>query len=233
VFQNREASTNYGVDVYGHIGMYVEEKDRAWATANYENDCQSINIEVANDGGASTNWHVSDKAIETLIKLMAECAKRNGIDKLVYDGTKNGNVTTHDMFMATTCPGPYLKSKIPYIVDEVNKHLMTKEPKPPHEEKEAAKTETRTDVQLACAVWAGEFGSGEARKKALGKRYDSVQALVNKGVGKIKKSSVTCNALADEVMKGLWGNGSERRNKLESNGFDYDAVQQIINHKYY
>jgi hypothetical protein len=34
-------------------------------------------------------------------------------------------------------------------------------------------------------------------------------------------------------MKGLWGNGSERRNKLESNGFDYDAVQQIINHKYY
>lgn len=138
VFQNREASTNYGVDVYGHIGMYVEEKDRAWATANYENDCQSINIEVANDGGASTNWHVSDKAIETLIKLMVECAKRNGIDELVYDGTKNGNVTTHDMFMATTCPGPYLKSKIPYIVAEVNKHLMAKEPKPPQEEKEAA-----------------------------------------------------------------------------------------------
>jgi hypothetical protein len=128
VFQSREASTNYGVDANGRIGMYVEEKDRAWATANYNNDCQSINIEVANDktGG---DWHVSDKAIETLIKLMVECAKRNGIDKLVYDGTKNGNVTTHDMFVATQCPGAYLKSKIPYIVAEVNKQLTNEEPK--------------------------------------------------------------------------------------------------------
>jgi hypothetical protein len=27
------------------------------------------------------------------------------------------------MFVATTCPGPYLQSKFPYIVDEVNKAL--------------------------------------------------------------------------------------------------------------
>lgn len=122
IFQTRKASANYGVDANGDIGLYVEEKDRAWSTTNYDNDCKSINIEVANDkvGG---DWHVSDKAIETLIKLMVECAKRNGIDKLVYDGTRNGNVTTHDMFMATACPGAYLKSKIPYIVAEVNKQL--------------------------------------------------------------------------------------------------------------
>lgn len=233
VFQNREASTNYGVDAYGHIGMYVEEKDRAWATANYDNDCQSINIEVANDGGASTNWHVSDKAIATLIELMAECAKRNGINKLVYDGTKNGNVTTHDMFMATTCPGGYLKSKIPYIVAEVNMRLMSKEPKPPQEEKEASKKETRTNVQLACAVWQGEFGNGAERKKALGDRYDKVQALVDRGVGMSKNSAVTNEALADEIMQGLWGNGSDRRKKLEANGFNYEAVQKTVNNKYY
>lgn len=143
IFQTREASANYGVDANGRVGMYVEEKDRAWSTANPSNDKISINIEVANDevGG---DWHVSDKAIETLIKLMAECAKRNGIKELVYDGTKNGNVTTHDMFMATACPGAYLKSKIPYIVEEVNKQLYAEEKEEP--------TPTATTYKVGDAV---------------------------------------------------------------------------------
>ena len=41
-----------------------------------------------------------------------------------------------------------------------------------------------SDEELAKRVWAGEFGNGDARKEALGDRYDSVQALVDKGVGK-------------------------------------------------
>lgn len=38
-----------------------------------------------------------------------------------------------------------------------------------------------SDVELARMVWNGEFGSGEARKKALGNRYDFVQHLVELG----------------------------------------------------
>lgn len=41
-----------------------------------------------------------------------------------------------------------------------------------------------SDEELARRVWTGEFGNGDARKQALGSRYDNVQALVNKGVGK-------------------------------------------------
>ena len=36
-----------------------------------------------------------------------------------------------------------------------------------------------TDEQLADKVIAGEFGAGDARKNALGARYESVQAIVN------------------------------------------------------
>ncbi len=35
--------------------------------------------------------------------------------------------------------------------------------------------------------------------------------------------------IAAEVIKGLWGNGSERRERLESAGYIYDAVQKIVN----
>ena len=35
--------------------------------------------------------------------------------------------------------------------------------------------------------------------------------------------------MAIEVLAGLYGNGAERRNKLESLGYDYMAVQSIVN----
>lgn len=42
-----------------------------------------------------------------------------------------------------------------------------------------AKLDTYTDLELAIIVMAGLMGSGEARKKQLGKRYSAVQARVN------------------------------------------------------
>lgn len=123
VFQNssRQASANYGIGSDGRIGCYVDENDRSWASANYNNDRQAITIEVANDeiGG---NWHVSDKALESLINLCVDICKRYNF-KLTYDETPNGSLTRHNMFINTTCPGPYLQSKFPYIVEEVNKRL--------------------------------------------------------------------------------------------------------------
>lgn len=35
--------------------------------------------------------------------------------------------------------------------------------------------------------------------------------------------------LASEVLAGEWGNGSDRRNRLEAAGYDYDAVQNRVN----
>lgn len=35
--------------------------------------------------------------------------------------------------------------------------------------------------------------------------------------------------LAQEVLAGKWGNGSDRRAALENAGFNYDAVQSIVN----
>ena len=116
------ASSNYGVDSNGRIGMYVEEKDRAWTSSNAVNDYQAVTIEVSNSavGGA---WPVSDKALAATIELCADICKRNGIDRLIYTGTTAGNLTRHDMFKATECPGAYLGSRFPYIADSVNQRI--------------------------------------------------------------------------------------------------------------
>lgn len=119
---SRQASSNYGIDSNGRVGMYVEECNRSWCSSNAANDNRAITIEVANDqiGG---NWHVSDKALAKLIELCVDICKRNGINKLNYTGDTSGNLTMHKWFKATNCPGPYLESKFPYIAEQVNKRL--------------------------------------------------------------------------------------------------------------
>lgn len=119
---SRQASANYGIGSDGRVGLYVEEKDRAWTSSSRENDSQAVTIEVANDeiGG---NWHVSDVALAKTIDLCVDICRRNGIEKLNFTGNKSGNLTMHSYFAATQCPGPYLKSKFSYIASEVNKRL--------------------------------------------------------------------------------------------------------------
>lgn len=127
VFQtSRVASSNYGIDNNGRVGQYCPEEDRAWCSCSYDNDHRAVNIELANDGGAP-DWHVSDKVIAKCIDLCVDICKRNGIAKLNFTGDANGNLTMHQYFWATTCPGPYLKSKFQWIADEVNKRLSGKD----------------------------------------------------------------------------------------------------------
>lgn len=132
LFQNksRETSSNYGIGSDGRIALYVNESDRSWCTSSRSNDNRAITIEVANDGGASTGWHVSDKAMASLINLLVDICKRNGIKELKWKGDKNligqvdkQNMTVHRWFAAKACPGDYLYAAHPSIAAEVNKRL--------------------------------------------------------------------------------------------------------------
>lgn len=120
--KNRSASSNYGIGSDGRIGLYVEEANRSWCSGNADNDNKAITIEVANDGGAP-DWHVSDKAYESLINLCVDICQRNGIKALHFTGDANGNLTQHNYFQATACPGPYLKSRFVDIANMVNERL--------------------------------------------------------------------------------------------------------------
>lgn len=124
VFANpsSESSANYGIGSDGRVGLYVDEGDRAWASWSPSNDNRAVNIEVANSsiGG---DWPVSDAAYSKLIDLCVDICQRNGIKALNYTGDAKGNLTEHRMFMATTCPGPYLHARMSRIAAEVNKRL--------------------------------------------------------------------------------------------------------------
>ncbi len=228
---SRQASSNYGIGSDGRVGMYVEEKNRAWTSSSPSNDNQAVTIEVANDGGANTNWHVSDKALAKLIDLCVDICKRNGIASLNYTGDANGNLTRHNMFANTTCPGPYLQSKFPYIAEEVNKRLNGSS---------STNTAPTSDIssksvdELAREVIAGKYGNGDVRKSALGSRYSEVQARVNEILkGSTPAQTPTNNesnndellTLVKKTIRGDFGNGDARKKAL---GSRYDEVQKQV-----
>lgn len=126
---SRKASSNYGIGSDGRIALYVEEKDRSWCSSNKANDHRAVTIEVANDGGAP-QWHVSEKAMCSLIELVTDICKRNQIRELKWKGdpslagqTSLQNMTVHRWFAKKSCPGDYLYSMHPYIAEEVNRRL--------------------------------------------------------------------------------------------------------------
>lgn len=119
---SRQASSNYGIDSNGNVGLYVDEGNRSWATSSAAVDNKAVTIEVSNDSTGG-NWHVSDKALAKTIELCTDICQRNGIEKLNFTGDKSGNLLMHRYYAATACPGEYLASKFPYIAEEVNKRL--------------------------------------------------------------------------------------------------------------
>ena len=116
----RMASANYCIGSDGTIVCNVDEENRAWTSSNYYNDCQAITIEIANDN--TNTWTISSKAWNALVNLCVDICKRYGF-RLNYTGNANGSLTEHRMFAATSCPGPYLHSKMPQLAQEVNARL--------------------------------------------------------------------------------------------------------------
>lgn len=141
IFQTRQASSNYGIDSAGQIALYVDESDGSWCSSSRSNDMRAVTIEVANDGGAETGWHVSDAALQSLIRLCADICRRNGIDRLRWEGnpaligqTNRQNMTVHRWFSNKACPGDYLFRRHPYIADSVNRLLNASPAKAPAQE---------------------------------------------------------------------------------------------------
>ena len=141
----RQASSNYGIGNDGSVGLYVEEKNRSWCSSNRDNDQRAVTIEVSNSSTGG-NWPVSDKAYAKLIDLCVDICQRNGIDKLVFTGDATGNLTLHNFFAATLCPGPYLEERMPDIAAKVNARLGHEEVK--QEVKEEVKEEVKTPSNL-------------------------------------------------------------------------------------
>lgn len=254
IFQgSRQASAHYGIGKDGIIGQYVDEADSAWADGNWNSNCRSVTIETSNciTGG---NWEVSALVLNTLIKLVADIAKRNNLGKLVA----GKNLTWHQMYAATACPGPYLLGKMEYIATEANKLNAQPEAKPekPKEPTSGYLVKINTDClnirekagtnyaivgqikdRGVYTIVAEADGKGAKKwgKLKSGAGWIALDYTVRQTSGKVpvenKPAKKSNEEIANEVIRGEWGNGQERKDRLTKAGYNYSEIQAIVNKK--
>lgn len=127
-----QASSNYGIDKSGRVGMYVEEKNRSWCTSSNANDQRAITIECASD--TKEPYTMYDVVYQTLIKLCVDICKRNGKKKLLWLGDKDKTlaytpasdemiITVHRWFANKSCPGEWLYSRLGDLASKVTAEL--------------------------------------------------------------------------------------------------------------
>ena len=100
-----------------------------------------------------------------------------------------------------------------------------------------SKPKLKSVDEVAKEVIAGQWGNGQDRfNKLAAAGYDAnaVQNRVNELLGASSKSTSNKKSnetIANEVIAGKWGNGADRKNKLTAAGYDYNAIQAIVNKK--
>lgn len=255
---SRQASSNYGIGYDGRIGMYVEERDRSWCSSNAANDNRAITIEVASDTKEpyAVNAKAYAALIDLLVDICKRNGIKelvwstNKADRVNH---KNGcNMTVHRDYANKSCPGTYLYERHAQIASEVNKRLGSTNIKPAPEKPSgglyrvqtgAFKSKTNADAMLAKVkakgfdthmvkvgdlykIQVGAFkvkANAEAMMKKLQAAGFSAFITTEEGTGK------SVDELAREVLQGKWGNGAERKKRLEAAGYAYAAVQKKVN----
>lgn len=115
-FQNpsRQTSAHYGVGRHNNVDQYVSEANTAWHSGNWDANVTSIGIENVNSSGAP-NWDVANETIDTLVNLVRDIAKRNGL----FPVRVGVNLFQHKDFFATYCAGR-VGDRLQEIADRVN-----------------------------------------------------------------------------------------------------------------
>lgn len=98
-----------------------------------------------------------------------------------------------------------------------------------YEEPEARKS----NEEIAKEVIRGLWGNGNDRINRLknaGYNPEEIQAIINHGnANSVSASAKTKEEIAREVIRGMWGNGTDRMNRLRNAGYNPGEIQALVN----
>ena len=172
---------------------------------------------------------------------------------------RNGcNMTVHRDYANKSCPGDYLYSRMSQIASEVNKRLntSTETEKPTTDDSGvlyrvqtgAFSKKANADAMLAQVKAKGfdtymvkSGGLYKIQVGAFSKKSNAIaMASKLKAAGfstyitteqgqPVTTAKKTVDDIAREVIQGKWGNGAERKKRLEAAGYSYAEVQAKVN----
>jgi DNA-binding ferritin-like protein (Dps family) len=213
----RQASAHFGA-TDGEVDCYVNPDDIAWANGNWAANLSKISVEC-NPRQSDGDYYAAAWTIAYIRSIYGDLP-----------------LSRHRDYYPTECCGDYDLERLDREARQIaaqgiwnNVPLPT--PAPPVVPAPAVPAaQTKSIDQLANEVIAGAYGTGDARRLALGAQFDAVQARVNEILlgSSNPKPQPSISELADAVLRGEFGNGDQRITAL---GINYQAVQDEINRR--
>ena len=229
------------------IVQVVPIENIGYHTGDWWSNCRSVGYEVCESLSASDEEFLQNEDV-TLLKAAAD---------LVEAGMpiSRETVRLHHEFVPTSCPhrsmelhGGTTESVRSYFIErmqyfaslgnnliEILHNYFPEEKFRMHtwERLGVFRNEDESENEIVQQVMQGEWGNGQERIQRLTEAgYDAglIQEKVNLVLqGSQNNNTQTIDDIAHEVIQGDWGNGEERKERLEAAGYDYDAVQQRVN----
>ena len=127
-----QASSNYGIDKDGKIGLFVDENNRSWCSSSADNDNRAVTIECASE--INPPYTFNKIVYERLIELCVDICKRNGKTKLTWIPDKDMALayepksyemllTVHRWFAYKSCPGEWMMERMGELASSVTEKL--------------------------------------------------------------------------------------------------------------
>lgn len=225
---DKEVSFHYAIDDKEIVQGLLENRN-GWHASDGEygaGNRKGIAIEICYSKSGGDRFLNAEKLAAKFIAFKLK-EKGWGIDK----------VKKHQDFCTKYCPHRTLDMGWQRFLDMINAEYKALSKPVTDEKKEDEKTPATTQkvlyrVQVGAYSQKANAEAMLAKLKAAGFNgiikeevtETKVEAKVETKV-EAKPVTKTIDELAMEVIRGNWGNGAERRNRLTAAGYDYEAVQ--------
>lgn len=222
-----------GKDKNGNIATYqtLPFDMRGWHAGGSANDSY-IGFEICED--SLTDKTYFDKVYKEAVEFTAYLCELHNFDPMGKnviichaDGYKLGIASNHgDIY--------HWFKKYGKTMDDVRKDVKSIMEKSNTQEN---KTEAPVEMYRVRKTWADAKSQLGAFKvldyaKSLADKNPGYYVFNSKGVAVYPVAAVakkTVEEIAKEVIAGKWGNGTDRKNRLESAGYSYSKVQVKVN----
>ena len=224
------------------IARVIDTYNIGYHTGEWWSNIHSIGYEVCESMKVSDEEFLQNEDI-TLMQATE--------DLLFYGLPINTDtVRLHHEFVPTSCPhrslalhGGTTESVKNYFVERMNyfaslgstvdEMLGSEIDSPTITQDEEIPSISNSNEEVAREVIQGIWGNGEERVDRLTDAgYDAnyIQEIVNRMLNGDETPNVSdIDTIAQEVIMGEWGNGDERKERLENAGYDYQEIQSRVN----
>ena len=212
-----KASSNYGIDKNGRIGLYVEEKNRSWCTSSNANDQRAVTIECASDKAEPYAMH--QVVYDRLVDLCEDICRRNGKKKLLWFGDKNKSlnyqpkademlITVHRWFANKSCPGDWLYARLGDLAAKVTSRLGSGNVEVISSGMQAGEFQGLTEEQVLAKV--GPLFTADQKISGILASVSMAQFILESGYGKseLALGANNCFGMKKSLSGNTWGDST-------------------------